>query len=88
MQTSPRPKQTTTQQLAPYLGLGLQMAAAMAAFGGLGYWLDGRWGTTPWLLVVGVVLGGIGGMISVIRASIRSSRRSSAAADRDRERTS
>jgi F0F1-type ATP synthase assembly protein I len=24
---------------------------------GLGYWLDGRWGTQPWLLVVGTVLG-------------------------------
>lgn len=24
---------------------------------GLGYWLDQRWGTTPWLLIVGAGLG-------------------------------
>jgi len=29
----------------------------MAAPAGLGYWLDGRWGSGPWLLAVGAVLG-------------------------------
>ena len=69
-----RSKHSTTQQLAPYLGLGMQLAGAMAGFGALGWWLDGKFGTEPWLLVTGVVLGGTGGMISVIRSAIRSSR--------------
>jgi F0F1-type ATP synthase assembly protein I len=77
MNDSSRPKQTTTQQLAPYLGLGMQLAAAMALFGAIGWWLDGRLGPTPWLLVAGVLIGGVGGMISIIRSAIRSSSPSS-----------
>jgi F0F1-type ATP synthase assembly protein I len=29
----------------------------MVAPAGLGYWLDGRWGTGPWLLALGAILG-------------------------------
>lgn len=29
---------------------------------GLGYWLDLRWGTAPWLLVAGIVFGGLAGI--------------------------
>jgi F0F1-type ATP synthase assembly protein I len=29
----------------------------MVAPAGLGYWLDKRWGTGPWVLAVGAVLG-------------------------------
>lgn len=76
MNFSPRPKQSTMQQLGPYMGLGIQLAAAMVVFGGIGWWLDERWGTTPWLLVAGVLLGAVGGMISIIRTTIRSGRRS------------
>ena len=35
--------------------------------GALGYWLDHRWGTAPWLLVVGVVLGFVTSMIHLLR---------------------
>lgn len=74
MKTTSRPAQSTIQQLGPYMGLGFQLAAAMAAFGAIGWWLDSKWGTTPWLLVAGVLLGAVGGMINIIRTSIRSSR--------------
>ncbi|MBK8912481.1 MAG: AtpZ/AtpI family protein [Chlorobi bacterium] len=60
------------QQLSPYLGMGFQLAAAMAVFGGVGWWADSKYGTAPWLLVVGVVLGATGGLISMIRTSLRS----------------
>jgi F0F1-type ATP synthase assembly protein I len=33
------------------------VALEMVLPAGLGYWLDGRWGTEPWLLVVGAFLG-------------------------------
>lgn len=67
-------QQSTMQQLGPYMGMGLQLAAAMTAFGALGWWLDSRYGTDPWLLLVGVVLGATGGMISMIRTALRQSR--------------
>ena len=65
------PRQSTMQQLGPYLGIGMQLAAAMTAFGALGWWLDTRLETTPWLLVVGVTLGAVGGMISFIRTAMK-----------------
>lgn len=33
--------------------VSLQMVLPAA----LGYWLDGRWGTQPWLVIVGAVFG-------------------------------
>lgn len=58
------------QQLGPYMGMGFQLAAAMTAFGALGWWLDTRFGTTPWLLAAGAILGATGGMIAVIRTAV------------------
>ena len=69
-------RQSTMTQLAPYMGMGFQIAAAMSAFGALGWWLDTRFKTTPWLLVVGVVLGATGGMISAIRTALKSEKKS------------
>ncbi len=63
------------QQLGPYMGLGLQLALAMVVFGALGWWLDGRLGTDPWLMVVGLLVGSVGGTVSIIRASIQSTKR-------------
>ena len=36
---------------------------------GLGYWLDRRWGTEPWLLSVGTCLGMFVAMVSLVRLS-------------------
>ena len=68
-------RDSTQQQVGSYAGLGFQLAAAMVVFGGIGYWLDGRLNTTPWLLVVGMLLGATGGMISLIRTSIRNTKK-------------
>lgn len=46
--------------------VGLALSAGTAVVGSvvggtlLGYFLDGRFGTAPWLLVVGVIVGTIG----------------------------
>lgn len=45
----------------------LGMEIAVPALGG--YWLDRQWGTSPWLLVVGAVLGIILFSVSVLRLS-------------------
>ena len=36
---------------------------------GLGYWLDRRWGTEPWLVSVGACLGMCLAMVSLVRLS-------------------
>jgi ATP synthase protein I len=45
------------REAAPYLGIGTSFAASVLLGLGLGYWLDRRWGTTPWLLLLGSLLG-------------------------------
>jgi len=55
------------QELGRYSGLGLQFAFTMAAFALGGYWLDGKLGTLPLLLIVGTLLGSVGGSLAVIR---------------------
>lgn len=40
-----------------YAAVGLQFAAGILLFTFLGSWLDGRLGTAPWLLMIGVFAG-------------------------------
>ena len=47
-------------------GLELGIAVALCTLGG--HWLDGKFGTEPWLLLVGLVIGLIAGFRGVLRA--------------------
>ncbi len=53
---------------APLLGLGLTLAVTVLAGLGAGYWLDGRLGTRPWLLLLGACLGVGAAMYHFIRS--------------------
>lgn len=55
---------------APYLTLGIQIAAAVVMFLFIGKYADDRFGTKPWLMVAGIVLGFAGGMIHFFRTVI------------------
>ncbi len=50
-----------------FAGIGLQFAASVLLFGYAGQWLDGRFGTGPWLLIIGVFLGAGGAFYSMYR---------------------
>ena len=39
-------------------GVAFQFALSLLAFGFIGQWLDKRLGTAPWLLIIGVFVGG------------------------------
>ena len=52
------------------LTAGLQITAGTLLMGGLGYWLDRRWATTPWLMTAGIVFGAAAGMVSFIRTAL------------------
>jgi len=43
------------------------LVAPMLAFGAIGLWLDGRFGTKPWLLLAGLLLGMVGGFVNFFR---------------------
>jgi F0F1-type ATP synthase assembly protein I len=51
-----------------FAGLGLRFVITAAVFGLLGWWLDGKFNTAPWLLVAGVLLGSVAAFIGVVRA--------------------
>jgi ATP synthase protein I len=53
-----------------YSGIGFELAGAIAGFALLGYWIDGRYGTSPWGILAGVCIGIIGGLYNLVRQSL------------------
>ena len=47
--------------------LGMTYGATILLFVGAGCWLDDRLGTSPWLLIVGLLLGSGGGFLSLLK---------------------
>ena len=56
----------------------LQVGTVLVGGIALGYlagaWLDRRWGTSPWLVVGGVVLGSLAGFIDLFRTISRNTK--------------
>ncbi len=61
--------------LAPYMSLGVQLCGSVAIAGGIGWWLDNTFGTSPWLLVTLLLLGIISGMTVFIRTALKADNR-------------
>jgi F0F1-type ATP synthase assembly protein I len=56
---------------APYLGLGIQLAATIVLMVFLGIWLDGKFDTSPYLTLVFSLLGIFTGMYHFIKSVTR-----------------
>jgi ATP synthase protein I len=65
--TGPRPEKDMSAY-AFALGLGSQLLGALAACGVPGWYLDKKFGTSPWLTLVGVLLGITLGLFQLVRA--------------------
>ena len=50
--------------------IGIEFAAAVGGFALVGYWIDEKFDSRPWGLLIGVALGLIGGTYNLIRASL------------------
>jgi len=50
------------------MGVELLAPLLVGVFGGR--WLDRRFGTEPWLLLMGAVLGAVAGMINLVRRGL------------------
>ena len=58
----------TVMDLGRYAGLGLQFAGSLALFGALGWWIDRRLHTQPWLMILGMFAGSALAFVSLLRA--------------------
>jgi ATP synthase protein I len=61
----------TYRDVAPYLGLGIQLAATIVVCFFLGRWLDQVLNTAPWLTILGAFTGAAGGLYNFLRTVIR-----------------
>jgi len=50
-----------------YTQAGLILIAPMLVLGGIGYWLDRKLRTAPWLLLAGLIVGMAAGFTSFVR---------------------
>lgn len=53
----------------PVAAASYSLIGAILLFGGIGYVLDGRWGTKPWLAVAGLMLGIVVGFYELVKAT-------------------
>lgn len=67
--TDPKTEQASAYALA--FGLGAELVGALAVCGVPGYWLDQKLGTSPWLTLVGVLLGISLGLFQLVRATTK-----------------
>ena len=61
-----------------YSSVGLELAGATAGLALLGYWIDSRYGTAPWGIIGGVVIGIVGGLYNLVKESFEAVREASA----------
>jgi ATP synthase protein I len=63
----PEWKRSSASHAGAVMGVGLQFAGSIVLFLFLGRWLDGRLGTEPWLLILGVFVGATAGFYALYR---------------------
>lgn len=71
-------KKNPVRDFGPFLTLGLQLAISVVVFFFIGYWLDGKFGTSPWCTLGGAFLGAAGGLIKFLREAISLGKRADA----------
>ena len=71
---TPADEPSVMRQLGSFASMGFEFIAAVMLPGGLGYWLDGRWQTTPWLMLIGGAFGFGVGLYMMLKAAKQSMR--------------
>jgi F0F1-type ATP synthase assembly protein I len=67
MRQSSSQNQSPMSIAAHWVSVTSTISLEMALPGAFGYWLDGQWGTKPWLVIIGVVLGFVTGMLHLLQ---------------------
>jgi F0F1-type ATP synthase assembly protein I len=53
--------------VAVFLAMGTTVAIIIAVFVVLGLWADSAWGSSPWGLLIGITLGTVAAVVSVVK---------------------
>jgi F0F1-type ATP synthase assembly protein I len=64
---SEREERGSLGEALKYAQISGMLIGPMLGLGAIGWWLDGRFGTKPWLLLTGLILGMIGGFVNFFR---------------------
>jgi ATP synthase protein I len=59
-----------SKDFGPFLTLGIQLAISVVVFFFIGYWLDGKFGTSPWGTIGGALVGVAGGLFKFLREAV------------------
>ncbi len=59
-----------SRDAAPYLALGLQLAATVVLMFLLGSWVDREFGTEPWIMLAGLLVGIAAGLYNFFRTIV------------------
>lgn len=75
----------TYRQVGPYLSLGIEFVASILLCLFAGRWLDGKLGTEPMLMLIGVFAGATAGFYNFFRTVLRLQEAEKGKADREEE---
>ena len=64
---------------------GFDLAIVVGGFTAIGWWLDRKYGWTPWGVLTGAVLGVVGGLTNFLRAARVSTREALEDVERERD---
>jgi ATP synthase protein I len=65
--------------MATSIGVPLAVLVSSGALGGA--WLDKKWGTAPWAMLVGILLGVIAAFVNMVQVALRMSRSAGSAGE-------
>ncbi|HSG39968.1 MAG TPA: AtpZ/AtpI family protein [Thermoanaerobaculia bacterium] len=67
-------KSSSEKSWTRLVSIGFELAAAIGGFTLVGYWWDRHFGSTPWGVLTGALLGLVGGMYNLVRQSLLATR--------------
>ncbi len=68
---APRSHKASEPNPLSLFGAGLEFAGATGGLTFVGWWLDSKWSTEPWLMCLGLAVGVIGGTYKIWRLGRR-----------------
>jgi F0F1-type ATP synthase assembly protein I len=63
--------QENVQRAGPAATASYTLIGGILLLGGLGYWIDETWGTSPWGLMIGLFFGIAAGFYAIVKSTLR-----------------